>query len=138
MAKAKEKAISDEQIVAALLSAGTIREAAGAVGLSERAIYDRMRGAEFDILYNGAKADLLRSAVLGINEHLQDAINTIAHIMADEKNNPAIRLQAAQTIINNAAKFSQRLTEAESVIRNNDQLNKLIGEYKTLDKTEDI
>ena len=134
---AKEKAISDEQIVAALLAAGTIREAAGAVGLSERALYDRMRGAEFDILYRGAKSDLLRSAVIDINKHLQEAIEVIAEIMADRGNNPAIRLQAAQTIINNAAKLSQRLQEAEGIILNNDQCNRIIGAYRTLEKTED-
>ena len=38
----KEKAVSDEQIIAALLQHGTIKAAAAAVNLSERALYDRM------------------------------------------------------------------------------------------------
>ena len=52
----KGKAISDEQIIAALLDHGTIRAAAGAVGISERALYDRMNKGEFQALYKAAKA----------------------------------------------------------------------------------
>lgn len=109
-----QKAISDEQIIAALLNHGTIKQAAAAAGLSERALYDRMNGGDFQALYKAAKADLIRSAVFSINGKLQEAINTIAGIMADEENNPAIRLQAAQTILNTACKFTQRLQDSEN------------------------
>ena len=54
----KEKAISDEQIIAALLDHGTIRAAAQAAGISERTLYDRMNKGEFQALYKAAKADL--------------------------------------------------------------------------------
>lgn len=60
-------------------------------------------------MYRAAKADLIRAAVFNLNNQLQEAVNTVAEIMADKENNPAIRLQAAQTILNNAGKFSQRL-----------------------------
>ena len=106
---AKEKAISDEQIIAALLHNGTIKAAAGAVGISERALYDRMNAGEFQALYKAAKADLIRAAVLNLNRQLQAAIDTVSEIMQDPDNNAAVRLQAAQTILNNAGKFAQRL-----------------------------
>ena len=113
---AREKAISDEQIIAALLDHGTIKAAAGAVGISERALYDRMSKGEFQALYKAAKADLIRAAVLNINRQLQAAIDTVSAIMQDEDNNPAIRLQAAQTILNNANKFAQRLQVDETSV----------------------
>ena len=47
---AKSKAISDEQLIAALLANGTIKAAAAAVGLSERAVYDRMNDGDFKAL----------------------------------------------------------------------------------------
>jgi hypothetical protein len=106
---AREKAISDEQIIAALLHNGTIKAAAGAVGISERTLYDRMNRGEFQALYKSAKADLIRAAVLNLNRQLQCAIDTVVEVMQDTENNPAIRLQAAQTILNNAGKFAQRL-----------------------------
>lgn len=118
-------AISNEEIIAALLSNGTIKEAAAAVNMSERSIYDRMKDREFYSLYLEVKADILREAVSNLNEHINNAIETILDIMNDEDNNAAIRLQAAQTILNNAARFSQRLTEAEANIKN----HHTIGRY---------
>lgn len=112
----KEKATSDEQIIAALLNHGTIKEAAAAAGISERALYDRMNTGDFQALYKAAKADLIRAAVFSINGKLQEAINTVAEIMADKENNPAVRLQAAQTILNTACKFTQRLQDDEQSI----------------------
>ena len=110
----KGKAISDEQIIAALLDHGTIRAAAGAVGISERALYDRMNKGEFQALYKAAKADLVRAAVLNLNRQLQAAIDTVVEVMQDPDNNAAVRLQAAQTILNNAGKFAQRLAANEA------------------------
>ena len=110
---AKSKAVSDEQITAALLANGTLKEAAAAVGISERALYDRINSGDFQAVYKAAKADLMRGAVLRINRHVQAAIDTVARILQDDSNNAAVRLQAAQTILNNAGKFAQRLQADE-------------------------
>ena len=113
---AKGKAVSDEQIIAALLNSGTIKAAAAAAGVSERTVYDRMADGEFQALYKAAKADLIRAAVLSLNGKVQAAIDTIADVMNNEQNNPATRLQAAQTILNSAARFAQRLQADESSV----------------------
>ena len=113
---AKGKAISDEQIIAALLNSGTIKAAAAAAGVSERTVYDRMANGEFQALYKAAKADLIRAAVLSLNGKVQAAIDTIADVMNNEQNNPATRLQAAQTILSSAGKFAQRLQADESSV----------------------
>lgn len=118
MGKEKQAAVSDEQIIAALLNSGTLKAAASAVGISERALYDRMNRGEFQALYKSAKADLIRAAVFNLNNQLQAAIDTVSEIMTDKENNPAIRLQAAQTILNNAGKFSQRLQADENGVIN--------------------
>lgn len=119
----KTKAISDERIIAALLDHGTIKAAAAAVGLSERAIYERMNTGDFQALYKSAKADLVRAAVLNINRQLQAAIDTVSEIMQDPDNNPAVRLQAAQTILNNAGKFANRLQADESAVISQREMN---------------
>lgn len=110
------KKVSDETIIAALLNNGTLKAAAAAAGVSERTIYDRMNNGEFQALYKAAKADLIRAAVFSINGKLQAAIDTIEGIMLDENNNAAVRLQAAQTILNNAGKFAQRLQADETSV----------------------
>ena len=117
------KKVNDEKIVTALLNAGTIKGAAAAVNMSERAIYDRMKTGDFQELYKNARADMIRAAVVKINSHLQAAIDTAAEIMSDPENNPAIRLQAAQTIINTAAKFTQRLNDDETRVTQQQENN---------------
>lgn len=116
------KKVSDEQITAALLTTGTIKAAAAAVGISERTIYDRMNDGEFQAVYKAAKADLMRATVSKINGQLQAAVDTIAEIMTDKENSAATRLQAAQAILNNAGKFMQRLQADENETRK--QVNK--------------
>lgn len=113
MAKQKQTAVTDEEIIAALIASGTIAEAASKVGLSTRTIYDRMACKDFKALYHGAKTDIVRGAVFKINSKLTEAIETVSELMTDKEINPAIRLQAAQTIITNAAKFSERLQGEE-------------------------
>lgn len=114
MARGKQAAVSDEQIIAALLANGTQKAAAAAVGVDERTIYNRMLDGEFQALYKNAKADLIRGAVFNINAQLQAAVNTIVDVMNDKDNNAAVRLQAAQTILNNAGKFTDRLNNSEN------------------------
>lgn len=116
----KQSALSDEQIIAAILTGGTFTEAAKALNVSTRTLYDRMASRDFKALYNGAKTDIIRGAVLKINHKLAEAIDTVSEIMTDKEVNPATRLQAAQTLISNAAKFSERLQHEElSNVENN-------------------
>lgn len=114
MAKTK---CSDEQIISALLQYSTMREAAAACNITPRTIYDRMEDREFRALYMSAKSDIVRKAVFSINEKLSAAIDAVSEIMTDKENNPAIRLQAAQTILNNAGKFADRLSSDETASR---------------------
>lgn len=120
---AKNGKVSNEQIVAALLTSGTIRATAKTLNISERTIYDRMTEGEFVELYKGAKTDLMRQAVFSLNEQIQSAICTVAEIMNNEDNNAAIRLQAAQTLLNTASKFTQRLESEEQAIKRQTELN---------------
>ena len=83
------------------------------MNLSTRAIYDRMGESEFRAQYRAAKAEILRGAVVSIRSRIAEAIDTTAAIMQDENNNPAVRLQAAQTILNSAGKFLERLDTAD-------------------------
>ena len=113
MAK-NEKAVSNEEIIAALMNSGTLAQAAQAAGISSRALYDRMGDAEFRAEYRTAKAAILRQAAQTLNGRIAGAVDTIAEIMQDADANPAIRLQAAQTILSQAAKFAERLDAVDA------------------------
>ncbi len=109
----REKAISDEQIISALLSLGTVQDAAESLQITPRTIYDRRRNADFQAAYMDAKNEIIRKAVYEINRRLSEAVDTVTAIMSDQNVNAATRLQAAQTILNNAQKFSERLSRDE-------------------------
>ena len=121
MNMANLKAVSNEEIIAALIQHGTVKEAAAAAGTTPRTIYDRMRDKDFEADYMRAKSDLIRGAVFNINNKLSDAINTIADLMQDKEVTPAVRLQAAQTILINAEKFAKRLSydERQATLKEN-------------------
>lgn len=108
---AKTKVIQNEVIISALLQHGTITAAAKALNVSQRTIYDRMKEPDFEADYSAARADILLSAVSGFNKKLSSAIDEVEKIMTDDAVNPATRLQAAQTIITNAGKFTQQLND---------------------------
>lgn len=120
------KIVSDEQIIAALLSNGSTKAAAAAVGMTERTLYNRMNEGDFVALYKAAKADLLRCAVVSLNGQIQAAIDTVVEVMTDKKNNCAVRLQAAQTILNSVGKFSQRLQGEEQSVTTQIESNQWI------------
>ena len=114
---AKNKTVSDDEIIAALMLHRTVSEAAEALRISPRTIYERMRQQSFQAEYRDAKSDILRGAVLKITQTLSAAVDTTREIMESGNTNPAIRLQAAQTIINNALKLSERLAADENINR---------------------
>ena len=111
--KKNQTAVSDEEIIAALLQSGSIAQAAELTGIATRTIYDRMGTRDFKAAYSAAKSDLVRAAVLTMNRSLSAAVEVVTGIMNDEKNNAGIRLQAAKLLIENAAKFTDRLSEAD-------------------------
>ncbi|MBR4908265.1 MAG: hypothetical protein IKZ43_04550 [Acidaminococcaceae bacterium] len=108
-----QTAVSDEEIVSALLQSGSIAQAATLTGIGQRTLYDRMGTREFKAAYSAAKSDIVRSAVLAMNRNLSAAVDAVTGIMNDEENPAGIRLQAAKMIIENAAKFSERLAAAD-------------------------
>lgn len=121
MGRTNKNSVSNEEIITALLQHGTIKEAAQAVNLAPRTIYDRMNEREFRAEYATAKAEIIRKAVIDVNSRLSAAIGAVFDIMEDKDNNAAVRLQAAQTIINTAAKFADRLNTAETTARSEDR-----------------
>lgn len=106
--------VCDEQIISALLTHGTTKAAAEACNISTRTVYERMQDADFRALYAAAKSDVLRQAVNALNAELVEAVETVVSIMHDADINPAIRLQAAQTVLNNAVRYSERLSTDET------------------------
>ena len=115
MARSVEKlpAVSDEQIIAAILQTGSTKDAAEALGITPKTIYTRRTTDAFKALWYAAKADILRGATLNLNRTVAKAVDTIAEIMNDQTANPAVRLQAAGMILKNANELQLSLKGLE-------------------------
>lgn len=110
---ANKTKVTDELIIAALVSHRTIKDAAQSVGVTERTIYSRMRDAEFEQLYNCAKTDILRGAVSEVSTQVQDALDVVCNVMHDPKASPQVRLNAAAMILTYSEKAKNRLKAEE-------------------------
>lgn len=120
--------VSDEEIVAAMLTHSTNRKAAEAVKLSDRAFYSRIRKPSFQSKLAEEKARILEFAANAARGHINKAIQVMAQVMADEENAPGVRTQAADALIRNSLKLleiadiSQRLDNLESRLEQEEQI----------------
>ena len=115
--------VSDEQIIAALFSCGSNRDAAAALGVSQKALYERLKKPDFKSKLAQAKADILQAATNRAESRLNAAIDTMDEIMRNEENPVSVRLSASDAIIRQTLKLielvdvTKRLDEVEAAIK---------------------
>ena len=73
--------ITDEQILAAVLTSATNEEAAKALGFTTRHLYTRMKSDGFQKLYHDAQEDIYKSALDLVTANLCNAVSTITSVM---------------------------------------------------------
>lgn len=99
--------MSDEKLIAALLSAPTIRDAAKAANVSESTVYSKLREYGFRKQLNEQRALILEDVRTALQAHLTNAVRVMGAICADEKVPPQTRLNAAQGILKSALKLAE-------------------------------
>ena len=119
--------LQDEEVITAIIEAGTIKGAANNLGVRVHTLYARMRKPEFKELYARARTDLLKAATAKMQSHLADACEVIAEIMNDADTSQQVRLNAADCILRNTL----RLLEQTDIVERLDELEKLIEERTT-------
>lgn len=109
----KSSAVSNEQLITALMESGTVKEAAGRCGISERTVYNRLAESDFQAAYKMARADLLRESVKALREKRQAVYEVMDSIMQSTTINPDTRLKAAGMILAAVDQAEEALKEAE-------------------------
>lgn len=104
-----KKLLSDEEIVAAILAQGSITGAAASLNTQYKYINKRMQTPEFKAIYKKAKADIIRSATAKLQSSISSAIDNIVKIMNDEEIAAQTRVNAATTVLQYAARFTQEI-----------------------------
>lgn len=116
--------MADETILTALFSYASNREAAKAVGLSERAFYSRLRAPALQDKLKQEKSAMLEHATNAAQSRLNDAVDVMASVMLDTENPGSVRTQAADALIRNTLK----LLEINDISRRLDALEKNMEE----------
>lgn len=102
-----KKRLTDEEIIAALITEGSIKGAAASLKCTARTLYERMKKPEFKELYAQAKADILKTATAKLQGNLCGAIDTLAEIMKDTEAAKQTRVNSAVSILQYGARFTE-------------------------------
>ena len=97
--------ISDETILSALISAGSIRGAAKRANISEGTVRNRLSDPDFRAKYDALRGDLLQEATAGMTAHLQAATETMTAIMEDTENAASVRLAACDALLRHCLRY---------------------------------
>lgn len=104
---AKRETISDERIIAALLSCPTLEATAEQCGLSIRQLYERRQSEAFVRKLREAQDEALTTTTRFLQKATGSAAATLLEI-AESKVKPAqVRVAAARTILEQAAKYTE-------------------------------
>ncbi len=98
----------DELIIAALISNPTVKAAAAACGVSETAIYDRLRKDEFKKRYAEARYQLIEQSTAFMQGLVGEATAKMRDIMNDPNAAPQVQLNAADSILRNSFKLTEQ------------------------------
>jgi len=122
----KRKKITDEAVIAALITQQSVREASKACGLSETQIYERMKNPDFNKLYQQARRDFLSGCIVNLQGQMLGSVSTMSAIMTNEANSPQVRLNAADTIL----RYALKLTDKVDILERVENLEKILEDSK--------
>ena len=111
--------IKKQNVIDALMDSGTLTEAAEKAGISRKTLYNYMqKDTDFARAYRDARERLTLERLDNIEAEQAAAKAVILEIMNDKEQNSAIRLKAAQTILDAGKAVMQG---AQEIISNNCQ-----------------
>ena len=106
------KKYTDEMIVTAIMTTKTNREAALALGMQERHLYNRLREKPLQDKLDAARSKLTQDVSEQLRQSLTAAVDVLTGVMTDSTTSPQVRVNAANSVIQNY----MRLTERDTVL----------------------
>lgn len=91
--------VTDNQLISALLSYPTIKQASDEVGLSEQAVYSRLRKVDFREKLQSARNDQFQVISSKLEDANFKALNTLVSILDDSEVSAGIKVRASQTLL---------------------------------------
>lgn len=107
--------VSDEKLIAGLISGGSVRRAAEIAGCSPSTIRQRLKNDKFRKKYDDEKGELLKMATGKLVDTLSTATEVLCSVMNDTSAPPGTRAQAADAVLRHACRYFS-ISELESRI----------------------
>lgn len=116
--------VTDNALISALLTCATIKQASDEVGLSEQAVYSRLRKVDFREKLQSARNDQFQV----ISSKLEDAnflaLDTLVKILDDKETSAGIKVRASQTLLD----LSLKNREQADIISRIENLEQMLDE----------
>lgn len=119
--------VTDNQLISALLSFATIKQASDEVGLSEQAVYSRLRKVDFRIKLQNARNDQFQVISSKLEDANFKALDTLVRILDDKETSAGIKVRAAQTLLDLSLKNREqadiitRIQNLEETLKSQEQ-----------------
>jgi hypothetical protein len=113
-----------EEAIAALLTQRNVEEAANAAGIGVRTLLRWMKLPEFQTAFRQARREAFGQAIARLQQGTAAAATTLLKIMIDQSTPPSVRVRAADSVFNHAAKaieiedIEARVTALEQAAEN--------------------
>lgn len=116
--------VTDNALISALLTCPTIKQASDEVGLSEQAVYSRLRKVDFREKLQSARNDQFQVISSKLEDANFKALNTLVSILDDSEVSAGIKVRASQTLLD----LSLRNREQADIISRIENLEQMLDE----------
>lgn len=114
--------ITDSTLISALLTCPTIKQASDEVGLSEQAVYSRLRKPDFRTKLQNARTTQFQVISSKLENANFKALNTLVSILDDSEVSAGIKVRASQTLLD----LSLRNREQADIISRIENLEEML------------
>lgn len=101
--------VTDNQLISALLSSATIKQASDEVGLSEQAVYSRLRKPDFREKLQNARNDQFQVISSKLEDSNFRALDTLINILDDKETSAGVKVRAAQILLDLSLKNREQI-----------------------------
>lgn len=116
--------VTDNALISALLSSPTIKSASEQVGLSEQAVYQRLRKPSFRAELQTARDNQFQVISNKLEDANFKALDTLINILDDKEVSAGIKVRASQTLLD----LSLKNREQADIISRIENLEQMLDE----------
>lgn len=107
------KKVSDEKLLEMLLVHGGVRGAAAVLGISQNAVYKRLKDDSFRQQYDVMQGALLSTAAASMVNALDKAVSALLAVLNDTETSAGLKVSAANALLNHCCRY----VETSNVLR---------------------